>query len=147
MATAELTEHNLDEWTISLGGAIFDSFGASTVLSITQEPIYTKVVSGDGRVTRSKTLDRSATISITVMSSSMANDFMTALANVDMLGKNGAGVVPFLAVDGSGRAVYEASKAWISGWPDIEVGREAAEYTWTIEASKLVRYDGGSRGL
>ncbi len=147
MATAELTEHNLDEWTISLGGAIFDGFGASTVLAITQEPIFTKVVSGDGRVTRSKTLDRSATISITVMSSSMANDFMTALANVDLLGKNGAGVVPFLATDGSGRAVYEASKAWISAWPDVDVQREATEYTWTIECSKLVRYDGGSRGL
>jgi len=105
---------------------------------------FKKKTGTDGHVTRSKTNNRGAKITLTLMQSSKANLALSALYNLDKKAKNGAGVGPFLMVDRQGLTVYAASKCWIAKCPDPSMGKLASERVWQLECADLEGVDGGN---
>jgi len=143
--TPQTTTYDFDQVTVALGPIIIDGFQDGE--GVTIEPgaeTFTHVVGTDGKVTRSKTLNRTATVTIKLMQSSAANDLLSALHVVDRDAPNGAGVVTLFIRDDSGRALYKASEAWISSPPSVTFDREATAREWIISCSKLERVDGGN---
>ena len=108
------------------------------------EDSYIHKVSTDGMGTRSKTNNDAATVTIKLIQSSPANDGLTALWTLDRNANNGAGVVPLLINDKSGRSVYTALECWIQKQPDISFDREATVREWTIKVNALVPYTAGN---
>lgn len=143
-----LKVYDADQVSISIAGIpILSGFADGEFLKIEQEADdFTDKVGTDGEVTRSKTNDRRATVTILLMQSSAGNAALSALSNVDRLAPNGAGVGSLLVRDRLGTAVYSAAQAWISKPPDVSFDREATSREWTLRVADLTRNDGGNFG-
>lgn len=138
--------YDADAISITVAGLPIDSgYDDGEFLRIEQESDdFTDKVGTDGEVTRSKTKDRRATVSIILMQTSTGNALLSGLNNIDRAAGNGAGVGPFLARDRQGLALYAAAECWISKPPDVSFDREATAREWTIRIADLVRFDGGN---
>lgn len=130
---------------VSFAGVPVQGYADGDFLAITKESdAFTSVVGTDGEVSRSKTLDRRATIEITLMQTSKTNDLLAAIHKADIEAPGGAGVGAFLVVDLSGTSLYAAGNCWIKRSPDPVFGREAQERVWTLECDVLQDFTGGN---
>lgn len=105
---------------------------------------FVDTLSLDGEVSRSKTNDDRADITITIMSTSATNALFSALHLADKLAANGAGVGPLLIKDRQGLSLFAAAEAWIVRPPKREFGQKAVPLEWKIRAAKLNRFEGGN---
>ncbi len=96
------------------------------------EKRFTYVVGTDGSVTRSKTQNRVAKVSLFLMQSSPLNDQLSAMVILDELAPNGAGIAPFGLKDVNGTTLVGCLHAWIEGFPEMEYDRSAKQREWTI---------------
>lgn len=144
MPTPQTTIHDLDQWTLLFGAALIDGFGPDEAASIEFPQSFTKVIGADGKVTRSKTLDRTAMVTFKVMSSSAANAALTALHTADLAAPNGVGVLPLALIDRQGNTAFAAPAAWIEKWPDFSLGREAVVLEWVFACSRMIPVFGGN---
>lgn len=105
---------------------------------------FTDVVGTDGEVTRSKTNDRRATATLSLMQTADANNLLAALHQADRNAPNGAGVGAFLVRDRQGTAIYTGSECWISKPPDATFDREATPREWVVRIAHLEDFTGGT---
>jgi hypothetical protein len=127
------------------GIPITGGFAEDTFIEISQDSNdFDDVVGADGDVTRSKTNDRRATITLTLMQSSEANALLSALSNIDRKQSNGAGVGPLMIKDNQGTALFAGEKSWIAKPPDAAFAKKAGPRAWTIRVADLERFDGGN---
>lgn len=130
---------------ISLAGIPMSGFADGNFLEVSYiSDQFTDVVGTDSEVSRSKTGDGRATITIRLMQTSPTNDLLSALVNSDLSTDGGAGVGAFLVTDKSGNTVLRAENAWIKKIPDVAFGRESQERAWTIMTDKLISFVGGN---
>lgn len=146
MATNLFNTYSAEEISIVLGGiAITGGRGTDTFLSIAyNEEMYTLAVGVGNDSTRSKTNNRSAQLTITLMYNSPVNTELSALFNLDANSPGGAGVVPFFCRDNNGDTLLSAKNCWIMKMPDFELGRESGEVEWVLEAANLLTVVGGA---
>lgn len=138
--------YDANEITIIIAGIPIDSgFADGEFLRIEQDSDdFSDVVGTDGEVTRTKTNDRRATITLILSQSSSSNAVLSALNLLDKKVGNGAGVGPFLVRDKQGTSLYSASKSWVAKPPNAGFGREASTREWKIRVADLDRLDGGN---
>lgn len=105
---------------------------------------FVTVVGADGDVTRSKTNDRRARVTITLMQSSNSNQLLSALSNLDQNKSNGAGVGALLIKDNQGLSLYTAEHSWIAKHPDAAFDKTAGPRAWVFECAALVAFTGGN---
>ena len=130
---------------IILGVPVSGGYGEGEVLKIEHdEPTFTLKKGADGMVTRSKTYNGVAKITLTLMQTSEFNALFSAILLVDKNGKNGAGVGPTAIKDLQGATLYFASKSWIEGPPNATFGREATHRDWVICTANLEVFEGGN---
>ncbi len=139
--------YNPDEVVLTVGPVILTSgFAEDTFIEIEQDTDDTEDVVGvDGEVTVSRTNDRRATATFTLMQTSDGNDGLSALSN---LTRNAPGMVgainAFIVKDLNGRALYTAQNSWVSAPPPVTYGRKATERAWKVRIANHVRTDGGN---
>lgn len=137
--------YDADQISISIAGLPISGFADGEFLRIERESnAFDDVVGTDGEVTRSKTNDDRATVTIRLMQTSDSNDLLSTLYNADKAAPGGAGVGPFMCRDAQGRALFIAEKAWIAKPPDQVFDRTATEREWMIRCAKLDGTYGGS---
>lgn len=130
---------------VAVGLPITGGYADGEFVAIEQDSDdFTQVVGTDGQVTRSKTNNRVAKVTISLMQSSDCNASLSAINNLDRNNPNGAGVGPLLIRDRQGTSLYTASKSWVSKPPDVTYDREAGPRKWEITCADLVRFDGGN---
>lgn len=130
---------------ITLGAIALDGFADGTFVKVTSdEDAFSLKTGADGESTRVRTNNNAATIEITLMQSSIANDLLSALHNIDRNIPGGGGVQPFMLKDALGRTLHVAEQAWVQKRPDAEYGLEAATRTWLLRTNNLIPFDGGS---
>lgn len=140
-----LRSYNSNNISISFAGIDFSEFADGNFLEIAYDSDqFTSVVGTDGTVSRSKTNDKRATITIRLMQTSPTNDVLSALANVDLLTDGGSGVGAFLVTDSQGTTLLSSANCWISKFADINYGREAQERAWTFQCDDLQAFIGGN---
>ena len=105
---------------------------------------FTDVVGTDGSVTRSKTKDERATITVVLMQTADSNAVLAALSQADRAASNGAGVGALFARDRQGTSLYEADECWISKSADATFDREATAREWICRVAKLRDFTGGT---
>lgn len=129
---------------VVMGGIPLGGWGTGDFLTIVQdEETFSDTTGADGETIRSKGNPKPmATITVTLMESSVSNAILSALSELDRLAPNGAGIVPFLYKDGSGTSIFASEKAWVSKPPDVVKGKEGKERAWTIRAKTGARHDG-----
>jgi len=138
MATSSFAHYSASNVTFVFGGIIADGLadGESINVSFTEDA-FTLTTGIDGKSVRNKILNRSATITLTLLASSATNTALSTVYNLDQLASNGAGVAPFVLRDGNGTTVLSAPYCWIARPPDVSVDEEVASREWTLHATPL----------
>ena len=143
--TPTLTNVDLDQLSVLVGPIIVDGFAEGEALRIEfNDDQFVKYVGAGGQVSRAKTNDLSARITIRLMQGSATNDDFSKLFLSDLSLPNGAGQVPFFVRDRGGRSLYTASHIWCVKWPDVAHARDPGEREWMFDAARLIMLVGGN---
>jgi hypothetical protein len=128
---------------VIIGGVPMSGFADGTFVSIERtSDTFTKVSGADGIVSRAKSNDRSGTLTLTLAQTSPSNDVLSGFAIKDEMA--GAGIVPILVKDLSGRSIYIAAFGWVKKPPTGEFGKEIANREWTLDLADLDMFAGGN---
>lgn len=138
--------YDADQITISFGTVALKGLAEDDFLTLDQDTDdFTDVVGVTGEVTRSKSNDRRATLTIRLMQTSDDNDLLSAINNADFRAANGAGISAVMVRDrGTGRALFAGPESWIAKPPQVVFGRSAKVREWKIRIANLERFDGGN---
>lgn len=96
----------------------------------------------NGDVTRTRNLNRTGKVTITLQQASPTNDLLTSAYRLDELTGSGYGAIQIK--DLSGTAVCEATHAWILKLPKMERAKESGSVIWVFECADLKLYVGGN---
>lgn len=131
--------YDANQVTIAISGIpITGGFADGEFLTIEpSEDGFTEVVGTSGEVVRSKTFNRTATVTLRFLQTAEANDFLGSLYETDYAAPNGAGIGAFAVRDLNGTALYTAPNCWIKRRPTATFGREATEREWVIMVDDL----------
>lgn len=101
-------------------------------------------VGTDGEITRSKSNNFLAKVTIRLMQTSDANALLSAVHELDKKAPNGKGVGPFLVKDRQGTSLHAGQFSWVTKAPDVSYDREATEREWELAVILEERLDGGN---
>ena len=137
--------YNADEMTIVVGPVLITSgYAEDDFLTVEGEADDVTDVSGaDGETAVSRSNDRRATATITLLQTAAANQGLSILSNLARNSPNMAGaIVPFLARDQNGTTLYTGENSWVMKPPDAAFGRTAKERAWPVRVANMKRNDG-----
>ena len=131
---SDVKNYNINRVSMILGGVALDSgFGEDDVFAFKPEgPAYGDKAGADGEVTRFATNERRFTLTITLMQSSDKNALLSGLVNLGLLSSNGSDVASILLKDNNGTTAIAAGKAWLTGFPELTLGKEVKPVQWTV---------------
>lgn len=131
-----LKTYNAKDVAVVVGARVLTGFAADSKVIVARESdSWTKQVGVDGEVTRSKSNDKTGTITVTLMQTSDDNDYLSSLAAADELG--GTGVVNSLVKDSGGRSIHNAAETWIRKPAESGYTNEAGDREWIIDCAQL----------
>lgn len=128
---------------------VVGGFSSDASISIAREnETWSKVVSPDGKfLTRIKNSDKSATITLPLISTSPSNDVLSAIANYDEANDNNDGMFSITIADKSGRSVYHSDQAFVGVPATQEFGVAESTREWAVMAGNLDSVVGGNSKL
>lgn len=124
------------------GGILFTGYAEKFITVEYEEDDFKKQVGALGDVTRTRQLNRSGKMTVTLMDASETNDLLMAFALSDR--QTGQNFRPFKMTDRSSNTTVNATQAWIQKIPKIERGKESGTVEWVFEAAFLDIRVGGS---
>lgn len=138
-----LKTYNAHEVSVIVGSRIIKGLAEGDAVTIAREAdSFSDSVGIDGEATRSGNTDKRGTITLRLQQTSVDNDFLSTLVQVDE--KAGSGVVPILIRDTNGTSLWASNEAWIMKPADGSISREAGEREWAIRCAKLEMFSGGN---
>jgi hypothetical protein len=142
-----MTVKTYDPSHVSMFYGVIEMQGFAQDAAITvehDEDDWSLVVGVDGEGTRSKTSNKSATITVSLMQSSAVNVLLSAERELDNNTPGGTGGFPILIKDNNGTTVFAAESAWIQKAPTAELNREATTREWVFRTDALNALHGGN---
>jgi hypothetical protein len=130
-----------DKVDLVFGGHRVSGFAAGTFIALTMRTDSDALTVGaDGLSAYARSLDRSATITVTLMPNSASNDVLSSF-----WAAQGTGVVyPCALLDRNGRTVGAAPGCRISKQPDVSFADAVETRVWTITCDRWQMFVGGS---
>lgn len=126
---------------VIVNGNIMSGFADGTFVVVEREvEAFAKVVGADGEVTRTKSANKSGSMTITLKQTSASNLVLSALANLDEA--SSAGVVPVILKEAS--SVAFATEGWVQKQPPMEYGNEAGDREWIIDLASIEMLHSGN---
>lgn len=97
-----------------------------------------------GKNTRVQNTDTSATITISILQTSMSNDTLSRIHALDL--ERGTGRLDIILKDKGGTGVYGSSEAYILGYPEVAYSGGFEYRVWKIFAQSTTTYVVGGNG-
>lgn len=116
-----------------------------SVIARRNEDLYVSRVGLKGAVGRARNTNKMGQIEIHALQTSIVNDELSALFNLDSLTADGKVVLPVTIADLSGRTVISAGQAWLLNIGDVTFSANAVgERVYTFECADLKMSLGGN---
>lgn len=131
---------------VTLAGGEIKGYAPSSKIAGTFPDLYTMVVGLDGEVARGKTNNKTSQWTLSVMQTSLGNDYLMNLFLADD-GSLAGTVVPFFMKNLNGTLLITAATAWIPKLPDFAVAGEPGAVEWTVQCGETITYIGGQSSL
>lgn len=137
---------DLDQFAFSFMGQDFSQgYGEGAAIKIEKVTPTTKWKEGaDGSASRSKTGSRLYKITLTLLSTSVGNGILSAIAKLDESLPNGAGVGPLAVADLQGATEFDSPSAGIESMPALDINQEATNVEWVFYAANGTAYWAGN---
>jgi hypothetical protein len=131
--------------TCTFGGIPIVGFAPGTYINIvTEVDQFNTIVGVDGEAVRTKTNNKAGYVEFTLLETSLSNDALTAVHQVDLNTPNGDGISILEVKDLYGLDGAFAEEAWIVKFPDSAYADTPQNRTWRIYSHNLQRYVGGN---
>ncbi len=128
--------------SVIVGGHIVEGYADGTFVGVARNnDAWTRTGGADGEQTRAKSNDKSGTVTLTLMQSSLSNAILSGFTTADEL--NNGGTFPLLVKDSNGSEVHAAEIAWVQKRSDSGFGKENENREWVIETGELNMIGGG----
>jgi len=135
--------YNFKQVATIFNGHEISGFAEGTGIVVTRdEDAFTLTVGSSGEPVRSKSNNKSGTMTITLLQSSDSNAILSGLAELDELSGGGQG--PFLVKDNSGGSLAVAESAWVQKKPAAEYAAESGNREWVFRTGNLSHFIGGN---
>ena len=139
---ATFKNYDPDRVVLALFGIPITGYADGTFINVERDTeTFTKSIGAQGDVVRVRSRDKSGTITVTLMSSSPANDLLSARMILDE--ETGLGYGPALVKELNGTTLVKAGNAWIEKPPSVEYGKEDGTREWKIVCANLEMFVGG----
>lgn len=120
-----------------------DGFVQGTFVRIAKDvQPYRTTRTADGRVARTYIDDKTYTITLSLASTSPANDILTKIHQADTLTQYSK--FPMFIKDRLGTSLFLAPTCWIKQVPELEFSDDVTTRTWVIQASECIPNFGGN---
>ena len=126
------------------------TFGGYTVtgwqnLTITRSVDAFKPVRGiRGKHTRVRSIDTSCTITVTILQTSMSNDVLCRIHDLDL--EYGSGRIELLLKDMGGTGIFSSAEAYVLGYPEVVYSGEFEYRQWRLFCQNTGNYTIGGNG-
>ena len=126
------------------------TFGGYTItgwqnLTITRSADAFKPVRGiRGKHTRVRSIDTSCTITVTILQTSMSNDVLCRIHDLDL--EYGSGRIELLLKDMGGTGVFSSAEAYVLGYPEVVYSGEFEYRQWRLFCQNTGNYTIGGNG-
>lgn len=120
---------------ITFNGVPITGFADGTFVSVApSSDMYTKVVGADGAVARSRSNDDTAEVTITLMQTSLSNDFLSTQMLLDRTLNAGKGALQIKDLQGTSLHFFQ--NAWIKSKPTIEYAKDMSDRVWVFDTGQ-----------
>ena len=128
---------------LTIGGHPVEGYADGTFITVSRNnQMWTLQSGASGETARSKSNDRSGTVEIVLMQTSVSNDVLSTKVKDDDLNNSGKFV---LGIDDEhGKTVIAGLESWVQQQPSTEFAKELSERTWIIETGDLEMFIGGT---
>lgn len=133
---ANLGTYNSGNVSIYIAGTLMNGLDTDSFLTI--EPnsdLFSNVIGADGEVARVRMNDNSFNMTMTLLQTSNKNDFLHALAKVDVQTNDGTFTV--VVVDTSGTTLISSDCAYISKLPSVEYSTDIGSREWNFVLPRI----------
>ena len=131
MTSGDLGTFSVKDLDVIAGVYPITGFDDDMIRVSQNEDISSSKQGASGEVCRILRVKPLRTITLSIMQTSISNDYLSILLNIDRkLNKT----VPFTVLDRSGRTVMEAPYSWVMKFADFDFGGEHKVREWTLEA-------------
>ena len=126
------------------------TFGGYTItgwqnLTITRSADAFKPVRGiRGKHTRVRSIDTSCTITVTILQTSMSNDVLCRIHDLDL--EYGSGRIELLLKDMGGTGIFSSAEAYVLGYPEVVYSGEFEYRQWRLFCQNTGNYTIGGNG-
>ena len=128
---------------VIVGGAIIDGYADGTFINVERdEDTFSKKTGANGRTTRTKSSNKSGSITLTLQQTSPSNDVLSAFHAIDEQTANG--VIPVLIKDKRGTSLYSSPAAWVKKPAAASFAKESENREWTLDCADLEGFTGGN---
>ena len=123
----------------SWNGIAIEGFAPDSFLRLQRtSPLVTPVVGAGGQVALTRNADKTGTIEIELMQTSLSNQMLSAIqAKQDNMELEEDISSNFVIYDPSGSVLAAGINAWLQELPQIELGRDQNSKTWIFGCEKL----------
>ncbi|URY12355.1 hypothetical protein [Shigella phage ESh19] len=123
----------------SWNGIAIEGFAPDSFLRLQRtSPLVTPVVGAGGQVALTRNADKTGTIEIELMQTSLSNQMLSAIqAKQDDMELEEDISSNFVIYDPSGSVLATGINAWLQELPQIELGRYQNSKTWIFGCEKL----------
>lgn len=123
----------------SWNGIAIEGFAPDSFLRLQRtSPLVTPVVGAGGQVALTRNADKTGTIEIELMQTSLSNQMLSAIqAKQDNMELEADISSNFVIYDPSGSVLATGINAWLQELPQIELGRDQNSKTWIFGCEKL----------
>ena len=138
-----LTNYHTDKVILVWDGIQIKGYAKDTFIEVERnEDSFTTYVGSLGDVCRTKNLNRTGKVTVTLMASAPVNDLLAARCNQDEATRLEYG--PLQLVDLSSTMRCDGAEAWIMKRPKVERAQESGTVQWVFEVAVLNIFEGGT---
>ena len=137
----EFRNYSPDEITFVYKGVQIKGFQDGTFIDVERSAdTFKKHVGSLGDVARTRDLDRTGKVVLTLLAQSPSNDILQAFMDADEQFGNGYGTLQI--TDSNGNMEVHASIAWIVKPAKLDRAKEAGATVWTFETADMTLENG-----
>lgn len=135
---AQVKTYNPKRVIIVYGGVPITGYADGTFISVApSSDRFSKTVGADGEVARSKSNDNTHEVTITLLSTSLSNSYLSGILTLDKI--SDAGALPLQIIDLSGGELFFWPQAWIRTPPTADFSKEISERAWVFDTGQAVQ--------
>ena len=127
--------YNPAEVIVTFMGVPLTGFADGEFISITPSAErFTSVRGADGLVSRAKSNDNTHEVVLTLMGTSLSNNYLSGVLAADRYGNAGKGTLQIASLSGTDLFAWE--EAWIRQPPDVSGDKTISDKAWTFDTGQ-----------